>query len=307
MSRPAEHGGGAEPGDPSRPADAAAGGGPDVPSDPAHDHHGDPGGTTDSAGVPWAGRSFAPNPHAADDGRAPQALAEALAAFRDGDGGQADVVAAFGGSRLLIPLLAELGDPSTGSGGSGGSTEIGDHGLAIEKSQELSIVTVEGPDGRRVLPVFASVEAMSRWNPVARPVPADGVRVALAAVDDGTDLVVLDPGSPTEFVLRRPALWALAQSRSWHPSFESAEVRMAFARSVSTELAVLGFELEAGDPDARLAGPELIVELSLVAGLERSELDIVLGRLAQRWAADDAIATGVDSLKVRLRAAPTSA
>jgi hypothetical protein len=256
------------------------------------------GGSADSAGVPWAGRSFAPNPHAADDGRAPQALAEALAAFRGGDGSQGDVVAAFGGSRLLIPLLAELGD---------GGTEVGEHGLAIEKSQELSIVTVEGPDGRRVLPVFASVEAMSRWNPLARPVPADGIRVALAAADDGTDLVVLDPGSPTEFVLRRPAVWAVAQSQPWHPSFESAEVRMAFARSVSTELAVLGFDLEPGDPDARLAGPELIVELSLVAGLERSELDIVLARLARRWAADDVIATGVDSLKVRLRAAPASA
>ncbi|MGI9823444.1 SseB family protein [Agromyces sp. Marseille-Q5079] len=306
MSRPTE------PGDDAGSADAAgrrvtgdveaSAGGPapthdDGAPEPAHDH-GEPGGRTDSAGVPWAGRSFAPNPHAADDGRAPQELAEALTAFRDGDGTQADVVAAFGGSRLLIPLLAQLGD---------GGTEIGEHGLEIEKSQELSIVTVEGPDGRRVLPVFASVEAMNRWNPLARPVPADGVRVALAAADDGTDLVVLDPGSPTEFVLRRPAVWAVAQSQPWHPSFESAPVRMAFARSVSTELAVLGFELEAGDPDARLAGPELIVELSLVGGLERSELDIVLTRLAQRWAADDEIATGVDSLKVRLRAAPTTA
>ena len=194
-------------------------------------------------------------------------------------------------SRLLIPLLAELGD---------GGAEVGAHGLPVDKSQELSIVTVEGPDGRRVLPVFASVDAMSRWNPAARPVPADGVRVALAAADDGTDLVVLDPGSETEFVLRRPAVWAVAQSQPWHPPFDSAEVRDAFERSIGTELAVLGVELEAGDPDARLAGPELVVRLTLVAGLTRAELDAVLQRLAARWAADDAIATLVDSLTVRL-------
>ncbi|GAA1512843.1 hypothetical protein BJ978_002272 [Agromyces terreus] len=303
MSRRTDPGDGVGHGRPG-PADAAGGQGSDAATGSGPGQHDEAGGRTDSAGVPWAGRSFAPNPHSADDGRAPAPLAAALAAFRDGSGGQAEVVAEFGGSRLLIPLLAELGDPS-GSAGSGG-TEIGEHGLPIEKSQELSIVTVEGPDGRRVLPVFASVDAMSSWNPVARPVPADGIRVALAAADDGTDLVVLDPGSPTEFVLRRPAVWAVAQSHQWHPPFESAEVRMAFARSVSTELAVLGFELEAGDPEARLAGPELIVELSLVAGLDRSELDIVLARLARRWAADDAIATGVDSLKVRLRAAPAS-
>ncbi len=151
-----------------------------------------------------------------------------------------------------------------------------------------------------MLPVFASVDAMSRWNPAARPVPADGVRVALAAADDGTDLVVLDPGSETEFVLRRPAVWAVAQSQPWHPPFDSADVRAAFERSIGTELAVLGVELDAGDPEARLAGPELVVRLSLVAGLTRAELDAVLQRLAARWAADDAIATLVDSLTVRL-------
>ena len=262
-------------------------------------------GHADSAGVPWAGRSFQPNTHAADDGRAPEALVAALDAFRSGAAGQAPVVAEFARSRLLIPLLADLGDPSTGSGGSGAATEVGAHGLAVDKSQELSIVTVEGPDGRRVLPVFASVEAMSRWNPIARPVPADGVRVALAAADDGTELVVLDPGSPTEFVLRRPAVWAVAQSQRWYPPHDAIEVRDAFEQSITTELAVLRVELAPGDPDARLVGPELVVRLTLTAGLTRVELDAVLQRLATRWAADDAIATRVDSLTVRLVTGPT--
>lgn len=257
-------------------------------------------GSTDSAGRPWAGRAFEANPHAGDDGAIAPELDRALTRFRDGDGSQADVVAAIGGARLLIPLLAELGDPSAGSGESGGSTEIGEHGLPIDKSQELSIVTVQGPDGRRVLPVFSSVDAMRAWNPLARPVPADGVRVALAAADDGTELVVLDPASPTEFVLRRPAVWAVAQSKRWQPPFESEAVRTAFERSVASELAVLGVELAPGDPLARLAGPELVVVLRLVDGLTREELDAVTTRLARRWAEDDAIATGVDSLAVRL-------
>lgn len=250
-----------------------------------------PAHLADSAGVPWAGRSFDENPHAGDDGSTPAELAAALAAFREGDGGQAEVVAAFGTSRLLIPLLAELGD---------GGTEVGAHGHAVDKSQELSIVTVDGPDGRRVLPVFASVDTMRAWNPVARPVPADGVRVALAAADDGTELVVLDPASATEFVLRRPAVWAVAQQKPWTPPFEDDAVRLAFERSVASELAVLGVDLAAGDPLARLAGPELVVTLHLVAGLTRDELDATTARLARRWAEDDAIATGVDSLAVRL-------
>jgi len=261
---------------------------------PAVPDHRMPGGRADSAGTPWAGRSFESNAHAQDDGSAPPHLVAALARFRAGDGGPIDVVQAFATSRLLIPLLAELGD---------GGTEIGEHGLAVEKSQELSIVTVQGPDGRAVLPVFSSVDAMRRWNPVARPVPADGVRVALAAADDGTDHVVLDPGSETEFGLRRGAVWAVAQGHEWHPAAESEPIGEAFARSVETELAVLDVQLVDGDPGAYLRGPELVVELELISGLERGELDAVLARLAQRWAADDVIATGVDSLKVRLRAA----
>jgi hypothetical protein len=57
----------------------------------------------------------------------------------------------------------------------------------------------------------------------------------------------------------------------------------------------------AGDPDGRLRGPELIVTLQLVDGLDREVLDAVLARLAQRWAADDRIAVLVDSLTVKLR------
>lgn len=279
----------------SRPTDGA-GAGDDLAGadgDVRPDHR-MPGGRTDSSGRPWAGRAFESNAHSSDDGSAPPELIAALRRFRDGDGGPVDVVQAFAGSRLLIPLLAHLGD---------GGTEVGEHGLAVEKSQELSIVTVQGPDGRAVLPVFSSVDALRTWNPAARPVPADGVRVALAAADDSTDLVVLDPGSATEFGLRRPAVWAVAQGLAWRPAAESDDIRDAFERSVGGELAVLRIGLIDGDPQARLLGPELIVELELMSGLERTELDAVLARLARRWAADDAIATGVDSLKVRLRSA----
>ncbi len=243
----------------------------------------------DSAGVPWEGRSFHANPHSGDDGTADPALLAALTAFRAGEAGQADVVDAYRSARLLIPLLAEKGDEG-----------IGAHGLAVDKTQELSIVTVAAPDGRRVLPVFTSVEAMSRWDASARPVPAEGVRTAIAASSDQTDLIVIDPGSATEFVLRRPALWAIAQGHAWEPSFASPEVFAGLHESIGGELAVIDHAVEAGDPDARLRGPELIVRLELIHGLEQAELDAVLSRLATRWASDDRVAVLVDSLTVKL-------
>lgn len=259
---------------------------------PAHNlgSTGRPGGRGDSAGQPWAGRSFeADGRFDDDDGSAPQHLLDALAGFRAREVGEEDVIDALRTSRLLVPLVAVLGEE--------GTTE---HGLTIDKSQELSIITVAGPDGRTVMPVFSSAAAMAHWNPQARPVPADAVRVALAAAQEDTDLVVLDPTAATEYVIRRPALWAIAQSTPWTPSYASQLVATAFAETIATELSVLAVELAAGDPDGRLAGPELVVRLELVDGLTQSELDATLARLAARWSASDVIATGVDSLRVQL-------
>jgi hypothetical protein len=246
---------------------------------------------TDSAGVPWEGRAFQHNPGSDDDGSAPERLVEALRRFRSRELGEAEVVAALRDSRLLIPLVAVLGDSGHN-----------DHGHLVDKSQELSIVTVAGPDGRTVMPVFTSVAAMAVWNPRARPVPADAVRVAVAAASEGTELVVLDPTSTTEFVLRRPALWAIAQGQTWLPCYLDEEVLDAFLRSAEPEPSVVAVQLSPNDPDARLAGAELLVHLSLVDGLDRNDLTKLLERLGKRWADNEIIAARVDSMRVQLAA-----
>ncbi|WP_285116267.1 SseB family protein [Leifsonia sp. fls2-241-R2A-40a] len=243
----------------------------------------------DSAGQPWEGRQFDDNPFGEDDGTAPPALLGALAAFRAGEVGAEAVVDALRDARLLIPLVAELGEEGEN-----------DAGMLVDKTQELSIVRVAGPDGRTVQPVFSSVTALQAWNPAARPVPAQGRRAALAAAAEGTELIVLDPTSETEFVLRRPAVWAIAQGTTWVPSDRDPEVVEAFRASIGSELGVHDVALVAGDPGSRLAGEELVVRLSLASGLTREELDAILARLAQRWANDDLIATRVDSLRVQL-------
>jgi hypothetical protein len=246
----------------------------------------EPGGPADSAGVPWTGRRFQPNPFAADDGSADPGLLGALMAFRSGASGPEAVVDAYRRARLLIPLVTAAGP--------GAARGLG------EASQELSIVTVAAADGRRVLPVFTSVSSLAAWDDTARPVPADGVRTAVAAVGDDTDLIVIDPGAATEFLIRRPAVWAIARDEPWEPPARRVDVVTGFRDSIATELAVLDVRLLAGDPAARGRTPELTVELELTAGLGTEDLDAVLQRLARRWAADDRIATLVDSLSVRL-------
>ncbi len=243
----------------------------------------------DSAGQPWAGRSFEGNDFADDDGRMPEPLGAAIASFRGGTGGPASVVDAFRTARLLIPLIAEAGDLGVTAAGK-----------IVDKTQELSIVTVAAPDGRRALPVFGSVDAMARWNPIARPVPADGIRVALAAAGEETDLVVLDAGSDTQFVLRRPAVWAVAQSQPWQPGWTDPEVIAAFELSVSIMPEVISVALADGDPAAALAAPETLVTLRLVPRLDRERVDGILLAIQSRWAQSEIIAERVDSLSLKL-------
>ncbi|WP_336648915.1 SseB family protein [Microbacterium sp. MMO-10] len=267
---------------------------PDDTASAACDHDHGPhalAGTGDSAGVPWAGRSFQENTRAGDDGSADPALWDALTRFRAGEGSQVEVVDAFRAARVLVPLVAEKGEEG-----------VAPSGLTVDKTQELSLVTVASPDGRTVQPAFTSVDTLRAWDPVARPIPVEAARVALSASSGDAELIVLDPGSATEFVLRRPAVWAVAQGQPWEPSFFSPEVYAGLQASVGSELAVIDVSVSAGDPDARLRGPELVVTLELVQGMDRETLDAVLARLAQRWAADDRIAVLVDSLTVRLRA-----
>lgn len=268
-----------------------------------------PGGAADSAGFPWEGRTFDHHgsAFADDDGKTPEAFVLAVAAVRRaarafaeaGPGAQATALAALGEahaaavvalseSRLLVPLLAEAGD-----------TGLTPEGRVVEKSQELSIVTVAGPDGRRVMPAFSSTEAMGRWNPEARPIPVPGPQLALAAAQEETDLIIVDPGSPEqEFGVRRPALQAMALGRRALPAWADPEVRAAFV-SASADPRLEALALVPGDPEARLLQAETEVHLLVAPGLDGAGLRSLIDALQQRWAASGVIADRVDSMRLR--------
>lgn len=243
----------------------------------------------DSAGIPFDGRSFQPNTSADDDGAADPRLVDTIGRFRARELGMPEVVAALRAARLLIPLVTDRGDEG-----------IGPHGQLVDKTQELALVTVAGPDGRTVLPAFSSVDAMRVWNPVARPIPVSAPHVALAAAADELGAIVLDPGSSTEFAARRTAFEALATGTAFVPCFSDERVLDAFLAATEGEPAVRAVQLAPGDPDARLTGPELLVQLSVEGGLDRAGIDALLRRLGEAWAASDVVATRVDSIAVRL-------
>jgi hypothetical protein len=221
----------------------------------------EPSKFTDSAGVPWAGRSFDINPYSGDSGEADVNLIDTILKFQSGESGSAEVLQAIGNARLLIPLIANLGEGGEGA-----------HGHQVDKSADLSIVTVLTPDNQRALPVFSSVATMNHWNHEARPVPNDGRKVALAAASEGNTRLVLDPMSETEFVVRRPGIASIAQNLPWLAPANNPEVVEIINSILAESGSVESFTLVEGDPTCKLLGQELLVVLYLESGLNETQL-----------------------------------
>ncbi|MFI7496854.1 SseB family protein [Kocuria sp. M4R2S49] len=266
------------------------------------------GGAEDTGGQAWAGRNLGEGTSHThrfpdDDGAAVPAVLRALQDLRAGEADESSVVAALAGTRVFVPVVAEVS-----------ASTVTEAGLVADKEADMALVSLRAADGRQVLPVFTSTAALTDWHARARPVATDVRRAAVAAVKDGTQLLVLDPGADLPFVVRRPALWALAQGRPWTPSYRSQAVEEAVRRCAADLPGVLGVATAPGDgvavraADGALvrgggAGPELAVVLSLRAGLDRGRLDDVVARFQARLSVEPALAEDVDSMQLRLTTA----
>ena len=98
------------------------------------------------------------------------------------------------------------------------------HTVEADKESDVALVSLKAADGRRALPVFTSIPKLTQWHKDARPVAVWMPRACLSAVDEGNDLVVVDPGAHLTYVVRRPEVYALAQQRQWTPSYEDVEI-----------------------------------------------------------------------------------
>jgi hypothetical protein len=266
------------------------------------------GGAGDSAGQSWAGRNLrgdAAKIHnfEDDDGTADAGYVAAVAALLAGRGSEAEVVASLATARVFVPVVAQLAEEAAGV-----------DGLHADKQADMALVTLKAPDGRTAMPVFSSAAALEAWHPQARPVAVHAARAALSAVSEGAQLLVLDPGSEVTFVVRRPAMWSLAQQRDWTPSYLDDELESALNSLSGTHPAVRRLEVRPGSGVASRAadgsimagggpGPELRVVLYLEDGLDAAGVQDLVSGLNGRWAQNELFAERVDSIEVSLQRA----
>lgn len=232
----------------------------------------------DSAGVPWSGRTLAAQPFPGDDGGADPALVAALATVD-----LEAVVAAWAPTRVMVPIVAVSADGTPTEG---------------DKSADMALVTVTGPDGVRSLPVFSAVDALTRWDAAARPVPVEAARAAQAAVAEDCPQVVIDAAGPHPRLLPRPAVWAVAQGRTWVPPARDVEVLTGVANLARAVPAVRAHRCQ---PDPRrLAG--LVVVLGLPPGLAADDVRAATERMSQLLGADPVVGERVEAIRLAVRA-----
>ncbi len=141
-----------------------------------------------------------PDPGFADDDGAPDpALTAALAAYGAGTMAYADALAALLDARLLVPVVAVLGE-----------VEVDEAGLAHDKSSDMAAVLLQRPDGRRGLLAFTGQASLDAWDPAARPVPVTAATAARAALQEDAAALVVDVAGPVRLAVEGEDLRALA-------------------------------------------------------------------------------------------------
>jgi hypothetical protein len=144
--------------------------------------------------------STIPDPgFAGDTGEAPGELTAALSAYAADRSRYAEALAALCSARLLVPVVAVLGE-----------VEVDEAGLAHDKSSDMATVLLTGRDGRRALLAFTGTDRLQAWNPEARPVPVAARLAAQSALQDGADALVVDVAGPVTLAVEGEDLRALA-------------------------------------------------------------------------------------------------
>lgn len=142
---------------------------------------------------------------AADDGAADPRVAAALASYaaEPGDPGRRlEAFQAIRGSRVLVPVVAVLGE-----------VEHDDAGLAHDKTSDMATALLTGRDGSRALLAFTSLASLALWRDDARPVPVPADLAARSALQEGAAALLVDLAGPVMFAVEGDLLEGLA--RGW--------------------------------------------------------------------------------------------
>ena len=190
-----------------------------------------------------------------DRGAADPRLTAALAAYQVGQVSEQAALTALAEARLLVPVIAVLGHGAPADGAPADGAPTAPRG---DKDSEMVLPTLIGRDGRPAVLAFTGLDALARWRPDARPMPAEADRVWRAAIADGC-AVVIDVAGLVPLAVEGARLAALAAGQPVPLPYDDPDVRAEVQAAIAAEPVIAGFSLAPGRDD----GPDLTVTLHL--------------------------------------------
>jgi len=150
-----------------------------------------------------------------------------------------------------------------------------------DENVEMMQALFSSNDGRVAMPVFTSLEELTKWNKEARPLPLIANDFALQTIDQELDAIIVDIASDHRFVIKGYMLNCLAKNQVWNYPHQDLEVIETIERICQRLENVSKIEITKGvdcDLYVNIYGPSNLADEVINLGKEIAEQEIIRER-----------------------------
>jgi len=150
-----------------------------------------------------------------------------------------------------------------------------------DENVEMMQALFSSNDGRVAMPVFTSLDELTKWNKEARPLPLIANDFALQTIDQELDAIIVDIASDHRFVIKGYMLNCLAKNQDWNYPHQDLEVIETIERICQRLENVSKIEITKGvdcDLYVNIYGPSNLADEVINLGKEIAEQEIIRER-----------------------------
>lgn len=150
-----------------------------------------------------------------------------------------------------------------------------------DENVEMMQALFSSNDGKVAMPVFTSLDELTKWNKEARPTPLISNDFAQQTIDQELDALILDIASDHRFVIQGYMLRCLAKNQDWSYPHQDSEVRKTIEKICLKIKKVNKVEITKGvdcDLHVNIYGPPDLADEVIGLGKEIAEQEIIRER-----------------------------
>ena len=150
-----------------------------------------------------------------------------------------------------------------------------------DENVEMMQALFSSNDGRVAMPVFTSLDELTKWNKEARPLPLNANDFAQQTIEQELDAIIVDIASAHRFVIKGYMLSCLANKQDWSYPHQDSEVIETIKRICQRLENVKKIEITKGvdcDLYVNIHGPSNLADEVISLGKEIAEQEIIRER-----------------------------